>query len=465
MPLTGVRLRQRLYVRGNPANPGLDLLLAEYVGANSPQGSMKGAIHTMRTSRRDFLKVAAGTAGVATLGGVSACTTQSDQPESIRNLQPYPGSFTPISDEERMGRIEKAQRLMVDNGIDAVFLDAGTSMFYFTGVRWGQSERMLAAVIPARGDLAWVCPAFEEERARELIKFGDDVRPWQEHESPYALVAQILSDRGSRRGTIGIEERCRFFLYDGIRQATGAQFVSADPVSIGCRVIKSPNELALMQRANDITIEAYRATFPTVYEGMPREEFGENFRAAFSALGVTGGAGAQFGQASAFPHGSSQPQVLHDGDIILVDGGCGIDGYRSDISRTIVFGEPTQRQRDVWNVERAAQDAALAAAQVGVPCEAVDAAARAVITGAGFGDDYEFFFHRVGHGIGLDGHEWINLVRGNTTPLAPGMCFSNEPGIYIYGEFGVRLEDCMYITEEGGRLFTQQSPSIEQPFA
>jgi Xaa-Pro dipeptidase len=216
-----------------------------------------------------------------------------------------------------------------------------------------------------------------------------------------------------------------------------------------------------MQRANDITIEAYRAGFETVYEGMQREELGQNFRAAFSALGVTGGAGAQFGEASAFPHGSSQPQSLKEGDIILVDGGCGVDGYRSDISRTIVFGEPTQRQRDVWAVERQAQDAALAAAQVGVPCEDVDAAARKVITDAGFGTDYEFFFHRVGHGIGLDGHEWINLVRGNKTPLAPGMCFSNEPGIYIYGEFGVRLEDCMYITDEGGRLFTQ----IDEPFA
>ena len=419
----------------------------------------------MRTSRRNFLKVAAGTAGAATLGGATACAPQSDVPESIQNLQPYPGSFTPISDEERLGRIEKAQSLMVDNGIDAMFLDSGTSMFYYTGVRWGQSERMLAAVIPARGELAWVCPGFEEERARELIKFGDDVRAWQEHESPHELVAGVLNDRGIRRGTIGIEERCRFFLYDGVRQATRAQFVSADPISIGCRVIKSAAELALMQRANNITIEAYRAAFQTVFEGMTREELGANMAAAHSALGVQGGGGAQFGEASAFPHGSQQPQALKDGDIILVDGGCGVDGYRSDISRTFVFGEPSQRQREVWAVEKEAQTAALEAAQVGVPCEDVDAAARGVITGAGFGDEYEYFFHRVGHGIGLDGHEWINLVRGNKTPLAPGMCFSNEPGIYIYGEFGVRLEDCMYITEEGGRLFTPQAPSIDQMIA
>lgn len=422
----------------------------------------------MGTSRRDFFKVAAGTAGAVAVGATPSCTTQggSNVPEAIRNLEPFPGEFTPISDDERLERIAKAQRLMVENGIDAMFLDAGTSMVYFTGVRWGQSERMFGALMPARGDMAWICPAFEEERARELIKFGDDVRTWQEHESPYRRVAQILADRGIRRGTIGVEERCRFFLYDGIRKATGAQFTSADPVTIGCRVIKSANELALMQRANDITAAAYKATFATAYEGMPREELGDNFRAAFTALGAPGGgAGAQFGEASAFPHGSSKPQVLKEGDVILVDGGCGIDGYRSDMSRTVVFGEPTQRQRDVWDLVHQAQEAALAAAQVGAPCEAVDAAARKVITDGGFGPDYDYFFHRVGHGIGMDGHEWIYLVRGNKTPLAPGMCFSNEPGIYIYGEFGVRLEDCMYITEEGGRLFTRQAPAIDQPIA
>lgn len=418
----------------------------------------------MQTTRRNFIKVAAGTAGAATLGSAAACSTPSDQPAAIQSLQPYPGDFTPISDEERLGRIENAQRLMVDNGIDAMFLDAGTSMFYYTGVRWGQSERMFAAVIPARGELAWILPNFEEGKAREIIRFGDDIRTWHEHESPYELVAQALGDRGIRRGNIGIEERCRFFLYDGVRQITRHQFVSADPVTIGCRVIKTPAEIALMQRANNITIEAYRAAFQTVYEGMPREELSANIAAAHTALGVTGRGGGQFGEASAFPHGSSQPQVLHEGDIILVDGGCSVDGYRSDISRTFVFGEPSQRQREVWEVEKEAQTAALTAAQVGVPCEDVDAAARAVITGAGFGEGYENFFHRVGHGIGLDGHEWINLVRGNTTPLAPGMCFSNEPGIYIYGEFGVRLEDCMYITEEGGRLFTPQAPSIENMF-
>jgi Xaa-Pro dipeptidase len=420
------------------------------------------------TGRRDFLKLAATGAGAVALGTATSCSAGegSDLPEPIRNLQPFPGDFTPITEGERVGRIEKAQRLMVDNGIDAIFLDAGTSMFYYTGVRWGQSERMFGIVMPARGELGIVTPAFEEGRARELIKFGDDVRAWQEDESPYELVAGILRDRGVRTGTVGMEERVRFFLFDGIRkEMPGTRFVSADPVTVGCRVIKSAAELALMQRANDITVAAYKATIATLYEGMPREEFSANASAAHDELGASGGIGAQFGEASAYPHGSSKPQVLREGDIVLMDGGCSVDGYRSDISRTIVFGEPTQRQRDVWDLGRRAQDAALAAAGPGIPCEDVDAAARQVIVGGGFGPDYKYFTHRVGHGIGLDGHEWTNLVRGNKTPVQPGMCFSNEPGIYISGEFGVRLEDDMYITEDGVRLFSQQSPSIEQPFA
>jgi len=243
--------------------------------------------------------------------------------------------------------------------------------------------------------------------------------------------------------------------------------VSADPVTVGCRVIKSPAEIALMQRANDLTIEAYEAACATLKEGMTQYEFSANCAAAFTSLGVTGGAFAGFGKYSAFPHGSIQPQKLKEGDIVLMDGGCSVEGYQSDITRTMVFGKPTPRQREIWNLERKAQDAALAAAKVGVPCEAVDAAARKVITDAGFGPDYKVpgLPHRTGHGIGLDGHEWTNLVRGNKTKIQPGMCFSNEPMIAIYGEFGVRLEDCMYITEQGAKLFTTQSPSIDRPFA
>jgi Xaa-Pro dipeptidase len=425
----------------------------------------------MCVDRRDFLRLSAGIAGAGALT-VSEIEGKADidiaqAPESIRQLRPLPGNVAPISDDERHARIEKAQRLMIANRIDAIYLESGSSLFYYTGARWGASERMFAAVIPARGELAWITPKFEESRARELIRFGKDIRAWEEDESPYKLVANIFKDYGIRTGRIGIEERVRFFLFDGIRQeARHLEYVSADSVTAGCRVIKSPVEIALMQRANDITLLAFKAAAATLKEGMTQYEFGANVRAAFSALGSSGSALIGFGQYTAFPHGSIQPQRLKEGDIVLMDGGCAVDGYQSDITRTFVFGKPTARQREIWNLERKAQDAALAAAQVGATCESVDAAARKVITDAGFGPDYKVpgLPHRTGHGIGLDGHEWTNFVRGNKTKLQPGMCFSDEPMIAIYGEFGVRLEDCLYITERGAKLFTPQSPSIDQPF-
>lgn len=420
----------------------------------------------MCMDRRDFFRVSAGAAGVAVLGAeTSVAARNEDLPEPIRNLKPMTEGVVPISDDERRERMEKARRLMRDNGIDAVYIEPGTSFSYYTGMEWRGGERMLAIVIPARGEPAYVCPAFEEERARELVKFGDDIRTWQEHESPYKRVAQIFKDRGVT-GKVGIEERTRFFLFDGIRkEAPGIEYVTADPVTVGCRVVKSPSELALLQRANDITLAAYKAVVESLWEGMTQYDFRDIAAAAHRQLGVQGGIGANFGRSSAFPHGSSKPQKLKEGDVVLMDGGCSVEGYRSDISRTIVFGKPTERHREVWNLEKQAQTAALAAARPGVACEAVDAAARKVITEGGFGPDYEYFTHRVGHGIGMDGHEWTYLVRGNKTLLQRGMCFSNEPGIYIYGEFGVRLEDCMYITEDGAKLFTPQSPSIEQPVA
>ena len=387
---------------------------------------------------------------------------------SFRDLKPMTDGVSPITVEERRQRIEKARKLMVAGGLDAVYLEAGSSLFYFTGVRWWPSERMLAAVIPAKGEIAYVCPAFEEARLRELLVGGDDVRTWQEHESPYALVAGILADRGIAGGRIGIEETVRFFLFDGIgKEAPQAKLVGADAVTVGCRALKSPAEIALMQRAMDITVEAYKVCISLLAEGISQEEFAANAAAAHKALGVQGGIGVQFGQGTAFPHGSREATCLKAGDVVLMDGGCTVEGYHSDISRTIVFGEPTRRQRDVWALEKRAQAAAFAAAQVGAACEDVDAAARKVITDAGFGPDYQVpgLPHRTGHGIGLDVHEWHHLVRGNRTPLAPGMCFTNEPMIAIYGEFGVRLEDCMYLTEDGPRFFTQPSPSIERPFA
>ncbi len=383
------------------------------------------------------------------------------------DLKPMTDGIAPITVAEREGRIEKARRLMVEAGIDAIYLEGGSSLLYFTGLRWGLSERMTAAIIPAVGEIAYVCPTFEEARLRESLIVGDDVRTWQEHESPYERVAQILADRGAAGGLIGMEQQVRFFLYDGIRAAApDARYISADCVTVGCRAVKSPTEIALMQRAMDITVAAYKKAISMLAEGMSQDDCRANAAAAHRALGAGGGIDFQFGAATAFPHGSREPQKLTEGDVVLMDGGCTIEGYHSDISRSIIFGEPTRRQRDIWELEKRAQAAGFAAARIGSPCEAVDAAARKVITDAGFGPDYEVpgLPHRTGHGIGLDVHEPENMVRGNTTPLAPGMCFTNEPMIAIYGEFGIRLEDCVHITEDGPRWFTEPSPSIEKPF-
>jgi Xaa-Pro dipeptidase len=356
---------------------------------------------------------------------------------------------------------------MAENKIDAIFLEGGSSMFYYTGVRWGNSERTFGVVIPQRGELAWVTPAFEEQRARELIKFSNDVRTWQEDESPYHVIAGILRDRGAGAGRVGMEERVRFFIFDGVRQELPqAQFVSATPVTAGCRIYKSPAEIALMQRANEITLQAIGASLGSLKEGMTNQQLSGLVADATRRLGGNAdGALVIFGKYTAFPHGSIQPQKLREGDVVLVDAGCTVDGYTSDITRTTVFGKPTQRQRDVWDIEKRAQSAALAAAQIGATCGSVDAAARKVITDAGFGPGYKVpgLPHRTGHGIGIDGHEWTNFVRGNTTKIAPGMCFSDEPTIAIYGEFGIRLEDCLHITDSGPKLFTPQSPAIETP--
>ncbi|HXD34809.1 MAG TPA: Xaa-Pro peptidase family protein [Pyrinomonadaceae bacterium] len=426
----------------------------------------------MCTDRRDFLRMsAAGLAGASLLASdafaPNAAAQQRETPEAIRKLKRMTDGIAPITIEQRRERIAKAQRLMEQNKIDAIYIEPGTSMSYFTGMRWGTSERMFAVVIPARGELAWVCPKFEEERALELIKMGKDVRTWEEDESPYKRVVQILRDRGLRYRTVGIEERARFFLFDGIRkEAPGVRFVSADPITAGCRMHKSPAELALMQKANDLTIIAYKATHDTMREGMTQDEFSGNCSAAFRALGVQGGIFVSFGKYTAFPHGSSTPQKLKEGDVVLMDGGCSVDGYQSDITRTFVFGKASSRQREIWDLEKRSQDAGFAAAKVGAACEVVDAAARKVIVDAGFGPDYKVpgLPHRTGHGIGMDGHEWTNFVRGNKTPIQPGMCFSDEPTVVIYGEFGIRLEDCLYITENGPKFFTEQSRSIDEPF-
>ena len=426
----------------------------------------------MRVSRRTFVHATTTAAG-ASLLAVSDLKAQgrgsgNPVPASILALQPLPNPAPPISDDERRARIAKAQRLMAEQGLGAMVLEGGTSMSYFVNVRWGLSERPFLVVIPAKGEVAYIAPGFEEQRAREVIRFSTDVRVWQEDEDPLRLVAGILKDRGVATAKIGIEERVRFFIADALAKALPAsQVVLATPITAGCRMYKSAHELSNMQYANDITIAGFKAGLATLRDGMTQGELAGNVAAAFRQLGANGGVSVSFGQYTAFPHGSIEPQRLKEGDFVQIDNGVSWNGYQADITRTVVFGKPTARQTEIWNLEKKAQAAAFAAAQVGATCESVDAAARKVITDAGFGPGYKVpgLPHRTGHGIGMDGHEWTNFVKGNTTKLAPGMCFSDEPMIAIYGEFGVRLEDCLYITPEGPRFFTQPSPAIDRPFA
>jgi Xaa-Pro dipeptidase len=394
-----------------------------------------------------------------------------ETPPSIAALATRRSEATPITREERAARQEKARRLMVENKLDAILLMEGTSLNYFTGIRWWGGERTFACVIPAKGEAFHVCPAFEEGRAREQIRNGPsqetaDVRTWQEDESSYQLIAQGLKDRGSSTGTLGIEETVRYVFSDGVAKAAPqVRLASATPVTAGCRAVKSDHEIALMRLAAQVTLAAYEAAYKAIRVGMTQDEFADLVSQAHTKLGFSGGADVQVGEYSANPHGSIEAQVIREGTILLMDGGCRVEGYTSDISRTFVIGKPTDKMKRVFDIVHSAQAAALKTARPGVECQSVDAAARKVINDAGYGPDYKFFTHRVGHGMGMDGHEWPYLVRGNTRALEPNMTFSDEPGIYIRGEFGVRLEDDMHITEKGAELFTPQSPSLEDPFA
>ena len=376
----------------------------------------------------------------------------------------------PISTEERQARQEKARALMEANDLDAILLMEGTSLNYFSGIRWWGGERMFAMVLPAKGAAFYVCPAFEEGRAREqLAKAPEgsqpDVRVWQEDESPYQRVAQGLKDRELLTARIGIEETVRFVFREGVEKAAPqAKLVSATPVTAGCRMIKSPAELELMRLASKVTLTAYEAVYRSLRDGMTQVEVAHLVAAAHDKLGFPGDALVEVGEYAAFPHGSVQAQVIREGVPILVDGGCKVEGYQSDITRMLVIGNAPEKVKKVFEIVHRAQSAALAAARPSVECGSVDAAARKVITDSGYGPDYKFFTHRLGHGIGMDGHEWPYLVRGNSTKLVPHMTFSDEPGIYIRGEFGIRLEDDMHVTENGAELFTPQSSSLEMPF-
>jgi Xaa-Pro dipeptidase len=423
----------------------------------------------MSLSRRQWLRFSGLSAlglGVAHDAAPAAETASgpSEIPAPLAALKPMTEGVSPITLEERRARISRAQALMGAEGLDALVLASGTSLVYFTGAEWGTSERFFGAVLTRDGEPAWVTPAFEKARALEQIRIGSDVRAWEEEESPYALLAGILRDRKSA-GRVGIEETVPFVFVDGLARALpAARLVSGTPVTAGCRVIKEAHELALMRRANELTLRAHRAVFASLTEGTTQAEASRWSSEAHRRLGMTGGALVLFGADAAFPHGTSRPRPLRAGDVVLIDGGGRLHGYASDITRTAVFGAaPTGRQHSLWHVVRSAQDAAFRAARPGVEAQSVDAAARTIIEGAGFGPGYRYFTHRVGHGIGMDGHEWTYLVRGNTTRLRPGMCFSDEPGIYIPGELGIRHEDIIFITETGAANMTAWSGPPEDP--
>ena len=421
-------------------------------------------------SRRKFLKLSTlfGAGGL-----VTACSdnfnvkTNELKPRKFDHLPNMMDGIAAISLDEHNERIALAQELMTQNGFEAIYLEATSNLWYYTGMRWGQSERMAAAIIPRKGEVAYICPMFEVGRLQERIIVGETVRGWEEHESPYDLVVAMLKDMGIEKGQLGIGEETRFLLVDGIRKAAPhIDLVSADPITAECRIIKSLRELELMQHASDITMAAYKETVKHIELGMRGSDINDLSRQAHAALGVSGSLGTMLGVVSSSPHGSIVEPLLEEGMIVLMDGGCNVHNYASDISRTFVFGNHTAEQEEVWNLEKAAQAAGFAAAQLGAPQENVDIAARKVITDAGYGPGYKTpgLPHRTGHGIGLDMHEWGNAVLGNKRPLEPGMCFSIEPTVSIPGKFGVRLEDCCYMSAEGPVWFTNPSVAIDDPF-
>ena len=409
--------------------------------------------------------------GPLAASAIWGATTDAALPAPIASLKSRRSEAIPITNAERQARIENAQRLMKENKIDAICMMGGSSLEYFSSVRWWNSERLFFMILPQKGEPFFVTPAFEEDRTREQIALGPiganaHVMTWHEDESPYEKVAFGLKERGVRTGSMGVEEQTKFVFTDGVgKAASQVKLVSGTSITAGCRMIKSPAEIALMRLAASVTLQAYEAAWKCLADGMTQNEFARLVSAAHQQLGFTGSAGVQVGEFSALPHGSAKPQIVRPGTILLIDGGCRVEGYDSDISRTFVLGKPTDKMKKVFDIVFRAQSAALKTARPGVACEAVDAAARKVITDAGYGPDYKYFTHRVGHGMGLDGHEWPYLVRGNKLPIAPHMTFSDEPGVYITGEFGVRLEDDMHILDNGAELFTPQSLSLEQPFA
>ena len=392
----------------------------------------------------------------------------------LSKLSDMTADITPILLGEYQQRITKAQQLMRAQNISALYINAGTNLTYFTGTAWYASERLVGAILPAEGELVYIAPWFEVSTLSGFMQIEADVASWHEHESPYDLVINTLKKMSITQGTFAIDESTAFFAVDGMINAAKAQnlsldFTSSKGITAGCRMIKSASEIALLQRAKDMTMVVHRAVAKILTVGISTAEVTAFINQAHIKLGAAKGSSfciVLFGQDTAYPHGVKVPKTLDTNDMVLIDTGCLVQGYNSDITRSYVFGEASEKQRTVWLHEKTAQEQGFAAAKISLPCEAVDIAARGYLETQGYGPDYQVpgLPHRTGHGVGLDIHEWPYLVRGDKTPLAAGMCFSNEPMLCLYGEFGVRLEDHFYMTESGPKWFSEPAHSIDNPF-
>jgi Xaa-Pro dipeptidase len=417
----------------------------------------------LRFSRRAAMgAIAAATAVAATSARAAVGARQ------VTGLTPMTSGAKPISPAERNARVTKLQGLMQQKKIAALLVDTGSTLDYFTGVQWHLSERVTAAVIPAFGKTVIVTPFFEQPTIHEMLQIPAEIRTWQEDENPFELIAGVLNDRGAPTGPLAVEGTTRYYVLDAVTKALKRQreVVPGHELVRACRMFKSPAELALLQIANDVTLTALRYVHAHLELGMRTADVSDLMDQATVALGAESEFSmALLNEASAFPHGSKVVQTIRNGSVVLMDCGCVVHGYQSDISRTWVFGEPTARQREVWNTVKRGQEIALETAKAGVPTGNIDKAVRAFYESKGWGNNYSLpgLSHRTGHGIGLDGHEDPYLVRSDTTPLQAGMCFSDEPGIYIPGEFGIRLEDCWHMTEQGPKLFTALAKSIDDP--
>lgn len=422
-------------------------------------GRLTSGILRLMLSRRRFLW---GSSASLLAGGLAFA-----QPPASTPLKSIAGDAQPISSAEMGERLAKVQDLMQRQKIAALLIEPGATLEYFTGIRWHRSERITLAVVPAAGNLLIITPAFEEPSVRETLKVAGDVRPWDEHESPFELIIQALRDRAVDSGVIAAESTMRFFIIAGIRQISPAyEITPADALVRACRLIKSPAELKLMQLANTITIEALRHVHGELAIGMTAADIAARMdRPTLMLGGAPEFSLVLLNEASAYPHGSRLSQSIREGSTVLMDCGCAVHGYQSDITRTWVFGQPSPRQRKVWATVKRGQQIALETAKIGIAVGLIDDAVRDFYAGEGWGPGYRLpgLPHRTGHGIGLDGHEPPYLVHGDATPLQPGMCFSNEPGIYLPGQFGIRLEDCWHMTDSGPLLFTPLAKSLDQP--